>query len=407
MILLLWKYIQGYVVIKIKGYSPERFINLCANNNIYIWNIKKDSDGYIFSISGKAFFMLSPIAKKTKCRVKIIKKVGLPFKFNKLKKRKYFILGLLLSGIFVISLSFFIWRIEIEGNKVYTTEEILLYLSEQDIYIGKFKPQMNCSSIDNLLLSYFSNTNWVSSEIKGNKLIIYMREGVHPDIKQINKEPADLVANKSGTIASIITRKGTPLVGEGDEVEKDDVLVTGTLLIKELEQIKAVEFTHSDADIYLNTQYDYTDKINYKYIEKEYIKENEKKDSIIKILNKEINILKPKLKDKNYDIIEKQIQLELFKNFYLPIYKYSKTYTPYNEVERSYTKEEAIDILEERLNIYMKKLEEENIQIISTDIEYAEEEDYLTATGKIFVVEKTGEIQYFDVEARRLEYTID
>lgn len=399
MILLLWKYLQGYVTIKINGYSPERFINLCANNNIYIWNIKKISDGYIFSMSTKAFFMLSPIAKKTKCRVKIINKVGLPFKLLKFKKRKYFIFGLLLSAIFIISLSFFIWRIEIEGNKAYTTEEIISFLSEQNIYIGKFKPKINCSKLDNLLLTHFNNTNWVSSEIKGNKLMIYLREGINPDIKVIEKQPADLIATKSGIIASIITRKGTPLVKEGDSIEKGDILVSGTLEIKELNQLKAIEFTHSDADIYIKTKYEYTDNIDYKYIKKEYIQGKEKKDTIIKVLNKKINILKPKLKDKNYDIIEKQIQLELIRDFYLPVYNYSKVYLPYIEIEKTYSNDEASALLESKLDKYIQNLRKNNIQVISIDKNFIEDTK-LTLNCEIYVVEKTGESKVFDKNSR-------
>ena len=37
-------YIIGYVRVKIEGYYIERFINICTNNKIAIWNLKRDKD---------------------------------------------------------------------------------------------------------------------------------------------------------------------------------------------------------------------------------------------------------------------------------------------------------------------------------------------------------------------------
>jgi similar to stage IV sporulation protein len=395
---------QGYVVIQVRGYSPERFINLCANKNIYIWNVRKISEGYVFCISGKAFFMLSPIAKKTKCRVKILEKVGLPFKFLRVKKRKYFFYGLLFSIASVILLSFFVWRIEIDGNLNYTNEEITAYLAQQNITIGSLKPKIKCSELDDQLLSHFNKTMWVSSELVGTKLIIHIREGVESEIIVDNKKPCDMIATKKGTVVSIITRTGTPLVKQGDEVEKDAILVSGTLEIKELTEIKAVEFTHSDADIFIRTKHPYSDTLEYQYIDKQYIKEKEKKDKAFQLFHFKINVLKPNMKAFRYDTVEKQTQIEPIKNFYLPIYFTTTTYMPFEEVEKVYSPEQAKEILTQRLILHMKKLEENNIQILSNDVIFKEDKKSFIASGSIYVIEKNGDIKFFDETIRRQEY---
>ena len=38
MLLSVIKYFRGYVHVKLTGYAPERFLNLCGNRNILIWN---------------------------------------------------------------------------------------------------------------------------------------------------------------------------------------------------------------------------------------------------------------------------------------------------------------------------------------------------------------------------------
>ena len=41
---VLLNYILGYVRISIEGYYIERFINICTNNNILIWNLKREKN---------------------------------------------------------------------------------------------------------------------------------------------------------------------------------------------------------------------------------------------------------------------------------------------------------------------------------------------------------------------------
>ena len=44
LIKILFNYIIGYIRISIEGYYIERFINICRNNKIAIWNLKRNKD---------------------------------------------------------------------------------------------------------------------------------------------------------------------------------------------------------------------------------------------------------------------------------------------------------------------------------------------------------------------------
>ena len=91
----------GYLTIHIKGTSPERFINLCSNRRIYIWNIVRDNEYYQFNLSAGKYKKLKPIFRKTRLVPKIDKKYGLPFFIIRNKKRKGFFMGILICMIFV------------------------------------------------------------------------------------------------------------------------------------------------------------------------------------------------------------------------------------------------------------------------------------------------------------------
>ena len=108
---ILLNYILGYVRITVEGYYIERFINICRNNKIIIWNLKRDKSVRLnLNIGIKDFKKIKKIAKKTKCKVKIIKKKGLPFLFNRYKKRKIFVIFLFII-LFVITYISIDWNI--------------------------------------------------------------------------------------------------------------------------------------------------------------------------------------------------------------------------------------------------------------------------------------------------------
>ena len=64
------------------------------------------------------------------------------------------------------------------------------------------------------------------------------------------KEPADLVAAKSGQIISMIVRAGTPVVHEGDQVQAGDLLVKSQVEVMNDEGMVAqTHLVHADADV--------------------------------------------------------------------------------------------------------------------------------------------------------------
>ncbi|MEE0116196.1 MAG: sporulation protein YqfD, partial [Lachnospiraceae bacterium] len=55
MLLSIIKFFRGFVCVRLSGYAPERFLNLCGNRDIVIWNLERDGDDYEFYISVQAF----------------------------------------------------------------------------------------------------------------------------------------------------------------------------------------------------------------------------------------------------------------------------------------------------------------------------------------------------------------
>ena len=135
----LLKYLRGYLRIRVWGFSPERFMNLCSNKGILIWNIVREGDVYYMNINLRGFWALRPIVRKTGTRVAVLERYGLPFFLPRLLKRKVFVMGLLMATAFWIWSSLYIWNIEISGNYQITDDVFQSFLKENQVTVGMKK----------------------------------------------------------------------------------------------------------------------------------------------------------------------------------------------------------------------------------------------------------------------------
>ena len=196
--------ILGYMTIEIEGYFIERFVNICNSKNIFLWNMKKINSTIIrVNIGIHDFKKLKPITKKTKCRVKIKSKRGMPFILHKYKKRKIFFLLFIIIVITTIILSNFIWNIEITGNENISLEEISKVLQENNFKVGTSKIGLNTKNIIEQIRLDREDVAWVGIEIKGTNAIVKIVEAdLKPEIIP-EDEYCNLIATKDGMIVKI------------------------------------------------------------------------------------------------------------------------------------------------------------------------------------------------------------
>lgn len=368
--LSLLKYLGGYLEVVLSGYAPERFLNLCGNHNILIWNLRKEEDVYRFFISVRAFRRIRPLASKTGCRIRILRKIGFPFWMNRYRKRKCFLIGVVLAVCLVWFLSRFLWNVEVDGNSSVTTETVLTYLSEKDCGYGDRIRTIDCEQLERDLRAQFPEIIWASVQIYGTKMTVLIKENLvqQEAMEKLPYEASDLVAEEDATVESIITRNGTPLVKDGDAVKAGDILVSGRIdLTNDSGEQYAYEYCNADADIYLLTEYLYQDKFSLAHEEKR-MTGAEKKRYAVDFFGKVITL--PALgsgftcADKTTDYK----QLRLHGDFYLPLGIYCSTLKEYRMEQEIYTKEQAEAVATEKFNIYLSHLEEKNIQILEKNV---------------------------------------
>lgn len=388
MLLKLYRYVNGYVKVRIQGGSPERFLNLCINHDIYIWNLKNIDNDYEFNISIKGVKRLRPILKKTRTRLKIIEKCGLPFFLFRYRKRKLFFLGVVICFLMINTLSSYIWDIQFDGNVANTDDVLMDYLKDQNISQGILKKKINCEDIESSIREKFAGVIWTSAQIKGTRLIIYIKEGKYPVQKNEEKsETSSICASKNAVITKIVTRKGVVLVKAGDNVLKDMLLVDGKIPIlnDSLEVCKYI-YCNADADIYGQTIYTYNKKFPMKYKKTEYTDKYIKKYRF-SILDKSLEFSFSNKKFEHFICTSEKKKLKLGENFYLPLTVEKSLITKTKIVDKIYTKEEAKNKAKKELDIFCENLKENGMQIVSNNVKIEFDNNYCSAVGNIELIE--------------------
>lgn len=383
-------YAKGYVVVLLKGYSPERFLNILSSHSIHIWDLNHTENGYEFTISLEDFRRLKPIVRKTKTRLLIRNRYGFPFFLQKYRKRKLFFAGILTAFLLLHSLSLFIWDIHIEGNYTYTENNLLDFLKEENVIHGMKKSQVDCDAIEKLIRNRYDDVTWVSASVSGTRLMIRMQENFDNNMVVESMGPADIVADSDCIITSIITRSGTPMVKKGDVAAKGDILVSGQIeILDDFGTVMAHEYTQADADIYGQVVYDYEDSIPLSYEKKVYTG-NEKKAYGMRAFSWHLFLSAPRVSYENYDIIREQTQLVLGTNFYLPFYMEKCYYKEYLYEPVKLGKEEAEKVLKKNINDFFENFIEKGVQIVGNNVKIHIDKKTGSASGKILIIQAIG-----------------
>lgn len=393
MLLILLRYIFGYVKAEVYGFAPERFMNLIIKNDVVIWDVESTEQGYIFYTGRKNLMKMKPYLQKTNMKIRLLKKYGLPYFLKQHKKRAAFLVGFLLFCVMVYVLSLFIWEVKVTGEDKLVADSLLKVIEEQYVPLGTVKSKVDCSKLEESLRKDFDEISWISCELKGTSLTVYLEEGMAPKIQTEDSKTGDLVAAKDAVLTKMITRQGTPVVKVKDTVKKGDILISGTIYIyDDNNEVMETSYVAADGDVYGKTTEEYEDYVDLKYYKKIY-QGKAKTHITFYFLDYCLTPYIPKMDAENYDSYTQIHKARIFDNFYLPFgYKTVKR-TAYTLEQQEYTEEEAKKLLETRLSKKLKGFEEKRVEIIENNVKIKKSNGKMIAYGNIIKNEPIAILQ--------------
>ena len=381
-----YNYAIGYANIQVEGYFTERFMNLCMNRNIQIWDISRKYDGVItLKINSKDLEKVKDIATTTKSNLTILKSDGIPYIAHKYANRKIFVVISLLVIVFIYVISLRIWKIDIIGDFSIPIEEINDLLESENVHIGMLKKDLDFDKVKNNIYLKRDDILWVGFTIKGTRATVEILERTKKFEEPLKGIPCNIVADKDGVIEKISVKEGMKVVSKGDVVFKGDLLVSGAMTSEHSE----TRYVHSNADITIKTWYIGKQTVPF---EKTVVSKtgNVEKRYKIKFGNYGINFINSGTKFEKYDTITNVKKLTLFGKFEIPIEVQTTCFEEFETDEIKYTKEQALEIAKSEATTVANKNVPKDAEIIKSDYEvfYTESDVLVRVTNEC--IEKVG-----------------
>lgn len=376
-------WLNGYLCVTLKGNSPERFLNLCRTRNVPVRKINCEGKKYDFCIGIQQYKELKPIVRKTKTRPMITKKCGFPFFANHWKKRAGFLFGILFFFGLLVFMSRLLWCIEIEGQYTHTKEELIKFMKSEEIRRLIFLKDINGTKLEESIRKQYNDIGWVSAQIDGTKLIVRIKETNMPSLYDKQTIPVHMIANRDGTVYSIVTRSGTPMVKALDEVKAGDILISGVVnIVGDNQEIVRKNPQVADGDIFIRTEYEYLDERSLKYIGKDYTNKCVK-EFHVRFANNYLNFFVPDLFIKNWKNTSKTVETSQY--LFASVDKVTKR--EYLEVEKMYSLKEAEDYLNKRFQKYVQEIIKKGVIIETNNVKIKRMGDKVKAIGTLGVLE--------------------
>ncbi|RBW70507.1 sporulation protein YqfD [Bacillus taeanensis] len=363
----------GYVEIEVKGKYAELFLNRCIQYRIPIWGIKRVNEEtlhasmYIKDIKRVRFHL-----KKARCKVRFKRKKGIPFFIQHLLRRSGIIIGLLLFFILTFILSNMVWSIDVKGASPKAEHELLQAVNEIGIKRGKFLFLLpSVQDVQQQVTEQLTGVTWVGVKIDGTKYTFDVVEKELPE-KEKTLNPRHLVAEKKAIIYDVFVENGQLMVKKNEYVAKGKLLVSGIIGKEE-----STNIVPAKGVILGEVWYESEVTIPFKTTFITHTGENKVKHYIT-MGNVKIPVYGfGEVGFKEYEKIKTNYPFYFFK-WRLPFGYTKQTYLETENVQRTYSKEEAVQAAKEMAR-------EELIRKIDHDAEIKEEKvlHEKTENGKV------------------------
>lgn len=241
-IIQLIRIFMGFVTFSASGGFPERFVNLCRQNNIPLWDLQNKRGTIFAKTTINGYKSIRESAHRSGMHLQIVKRTGFPFFTHSNRRRVGVAVGFCISIILVSLLSSMLWSVRVTGNEKIPDELILQAFSEYGVRVGVPKSRIDVKYAAEQALLSVDGLTWASVNINGSSATIEVRENVAiPQL--VDKEtPCNIVAAEDGVISTVEVFEGEADTRVGSAVHKGDLLISGVVTNKDLsESLKHAE----------------------------------------------------------------------------------------------------------------------------------------------------------------------
>ena len=402
----LFNLLLGFVELEAVGAFPERLLNLCAQNRLPFWRLCWiDETGFTFRVALRDRKRLEELAKRCGCELTERSRRGAAVVAEGIVRERWgFLVGLAVCLLAVSWLSRFLLVIEVSGNETVPTAVILSQLQRVGVRPGAYGPAIAQREAANAALLGLPELSYMAINIYGTRAEVIVREAERMPELLDESVPADIVAATDGIIEDIHADTGRAMFADGDIVAKGEVLISGTLDLREPES-STIDLgwlaVHAAGDVTARTWRTLEETIPLTAQVKEYTGE-ESRGYSLKFLWFDVDFFEnSSISRGRYDKITETTELTLFGRA-MPASLTTVTRRSYTLREEPLDQDEAAARLEEILLVRLAALMEQGDgEALQTDFVVREENGRLTVTLLAECREQIGRTVKRDGEAGR------
>ena len=227
---MLWNYLSGYVIIRVEGLALERFVNTALHQGIEIWNISRNRDGSLNAyVSVLGFYALHRMNRRTRYRIRIVEKHGVPVFLSRFRFRKVLLLGWVVVLTALLCASRYIWFIDIEGCDRVERASVVELLGQSGVAVGAKRRGLDLPGLARSVRNSDSRIGWAGVSLSGVVLRVNLKETLESPEVIDESRPASVYAQKAGVVTAITALNGKTQVKVGDVVQAGQLLISGEL----------------------------------------------------------------------------------------------------------------------------------------------------------------------------------
>lgn len=355
---------KSSVKIKVEGKNIERFLKKIIHLNIEILDLKiVRYNQAIIKIYQRDLEKIEHI--KTIYEIEVIESFGL-IKFKQvLKKNKYLIISLLIGCGILLVLTHMIFKVEIIHNDKKIRNLLREELKEYGIEEKHFKKNYHqLQRIKKRILNKYKDTiEWIEIEEEGTKYVVRVEERIIMKSKK-TIPLQNIVAKKSAILRKIDASSGEIIRNINDYVKEGDIVITGNIKLNDTTK----DVVGADGKIYGEVWYKITVEYPLHYQE-EIVLNSQKTVYAFRFLNRDFSI------EWNRYPTKKVREKVILKHPLLPIEFVKQYQTKTKVINEKYSKKQAIKKAIEKAKMQMSRKLKDNEYIIDYKQLNVEEND--------------------------------
>ncbi len=260
-----YKWFRGFFgcsKIKIEGMA-EKILNVLSEREIYFWGTQVDEDGNLY-VFGSVFSAgrIVETALELGLKADVVQRVGLPFVFEKYKKRYGIMVGAVLAWAILFLSSLTVWEVRVASRSGEDPQKICALLEECGLKMGTFLPTLNVRKVENQFLLNNPQYSFFAVNIYGTVANIEIRRASQRGEPEDKSSLCHVVATKDGTIISVEAYGGSPVVKKGERVSAGDMLISSFME----GSFGVVRSVHAYGKVMAAVDYEYVKEIPLDYI---------------------------------------------------------------------------------------------------------------------------------------------